>query len=369
MPPTMQAVVKAKAAPGIELREVPVPAPGPGEVLVRVETTSVCGTDLHIYNWDPWAKGRIHPPLIPGHEFSGAVAGVGRGVTTVREGDPVSAEMHVACGKCLQCRTGLAHVCQHVRILGVDADGAFASYAMIPESNIWKLSPSIPHDYATLLDPLGNAVHTVLAGPIAATTVAVTGCGAIGLFSIAVAKACGAARIYAIEVNAHRRQVAREMGADLVLDPTTDHAEEADSRSHRRHRRGCALGDVWQSRGHAPGLCALAHRRPCFSARHSFASLRARLCPRHHLQGRHGAGHQRPQDVRNVVSDGSAARDRQAEPAAGHHPPPQAQPSSSKRWSYCNRAKQSRSSCAPSERSRDTEFLHGTSKYSGGARL
>jgi len=138
----------------------------------------------------------------------------------------VSAEMHVACGKCLQCRTGLAHVCQHVRILGVDADGAFAGYAIIPESNIWKLPPSIPHDYATLLDPLGNAVHTVLAGPIAASTVAVTGCGAIGLFSIAVAKACGAARVYAIEVNAHRRQVAAEMGADLVLDPTADHAEK-----------------------------------------------------------------------------------------------------------------------------------------------
>ena len=226
MPPTMQAVVKPWAAPGIELREVPVPVPGPGEVLVRVQTTSVCGTDLHIYNWDPWARGRIHPPLIPGHEFSGAVAGVGRGVTTVREGDPVSAEMHVACGKCLQCRTGLKHVCQRVRILGVDADGAFASYAIIPESNIWKLSPSIPHDYASLLDPLGNAVHTVLAGPIAATTVAVTGCGAIGLFSIAVAKACGAARVYAVEVNAHRRQVAAEMGADLVLDPTTDHVEK-----------------------------------------------------------------------------------------------------------------------------------------------
>ena len=226
MSPTMQAVVKPRAAPGIELREVPVPAPGPGEVLVRVETASVCGTDLHIYNWDPWAKGRIHPPLIPGHEFSGAVAAVGRGVTVVREGDPVSAEMHVACGKCLQCRTGQAHVCQHVRILGVDADGAFAGYAVIPESNIWKLSPSIPHDYATLLDPLGNAVHTVLAGPIAAATVAVTGCGAIGLFSIAVAKACGAARIFAIEINAHRRQVAAEMGADLVLDPTTDHAEQ-----------------------------------------------------------------------------------------------------------------------------------------------
>ncbi|MDE3186028.1 MAG: L-threonine 3-dehydrogenase [Acidobacteriota bacterium] len=226
MPSTMQAIVKAQAAPGIEIREVPVPSPGPGEVLVRVSAASVCGTDLHIYNWDPWAQGRIHPPLIPGHEFAGAVAGVGRGVTTVKEGDLVSAEMHVACGKCLQCRTGLAHVCQHVRILGVDADGAFASYAVIPETNIWKLSPAIPHDYASLLDPLGNAVHTVLAGAIAAKTVAVTGCGAIGLFSIAVARACGAARVFAVEVNAHRRSVAAEMGADMVLDPATDQVEE-----------------------------------------------------------------------------------------------------------------------------------------------
>jgi threonine 3-dehydrogenase len=222
----MQAVVKAKAAPGIELREVPVPTPGPSEVLVRVQTASVCGTDLHIYNWDPWAKERIHPPLIPGHEFAGVVAALGKDVSSVHEGDLVSAEMHVACGKCLQCRTGLAHVCQHVRILGVDADGAFASYALIPESNMWKLSPSIPHDYASLLDPLGNAVHTVLAGPIAARTVAVTGCGAIGLFSIAVAKACGAARVFATEVNALRRKVALEMGAELALDPTTDHVEK-----------------------------------------------------------------------------------------------------------------------------------------------
>ena len=184
------------------------------------------GTDLHIFNWDPWAQGRIHPPLIPGHEFAGAVAGVGRGVTTVKEGDLVSAEMHVACGKCMQCRTGQAHICQHVRILGVDADGAFASYAIIPETNIWKLSPEIPPEYASLLDPLGNAVHTVLAGPIAAQTVAVTGCGAIGLFSIAVAKACGAAKVFAIEVNARRRAVAAQMGADMVLDPATDNVEE-----------------------------------------------------------------------------------------------------------------------------------------------
>jgi threonine 3-dehydrogenase len=222
----MQAVVKAKAAPGIELHEVPIPSPGSGQVLVKVQAASVCGTDLHIFNWDPWAQGRIHPPLIPGHEFAGVVAGKGRGVTTVKEGDLVSAEMHVACGKCMQCRIGEAHICQHVRILGVDEDGAFAEFAIIPESNIWKLSPSIPHEYASLLDPLGNAVHTVLSGPIAAQTVAVTGCGAIGLFSIAVAKACGAARVFAVEVNEHRRAVAAQMGADVVLNPATDNVVE-----------------------------------------------------------------------------------------------------------------------------------------------
>ena len=222
MSDTMQAVVKAKAAPGIELQQVSIPSPGPGQVLVKVQAASVCGTDLHIFNWDQWAQGRIHPPLIPGHEFAGVVAGKGRGVTTVKEDDLVSAEMHVACGKCMQCRIGEAHICQHVRILGVDEDGAFAEYAIIPESNIWKLSPQIPHEYASLLDPLGNAVHAVLSGPIAAQTVAVTGCGAIGLFSIAVAKACGAAKVFAVEVNEHRRKVAAQMGADVVMNPATD---------------------------------------------------------------------------------------------------------------------------------------------------
>jgi threonine 3-dehydrogenase len=226
MSSTMQAVVKAKAAPGIELQEVPIPSPGPGQVLVKVQAASVCGTDLHIFNWDPWAQGRIHPPLIPGHEFAGVVAAKGRGVTTVKEGDLVSAEMHVACGKCMQCRIGEAHICQHVRILGVDEDGAFAEYAIIPETNIWKLSPQIPHEYASLLDPLGNAVHAVLSGPIAAQTVAVTGCGAIGLFSIAVAKACGAAKVFAVEVNEHRRAVAAQMGADVVMNPATDNVVE-----------------------------------------------------------------------------------------------------------------------------------------------
>src|SRR5256714_7485746 len=222
MAKTMLAVVKPEAAPGADIRDVAIPTIGPTDVLVKVKVASVCGTDLHIYNWDQWAQGRIHPPLIPGHEFCGHVAAVGSEVTTVKEGDFVSAEMHVACGKCFQCRTGEAHICQHVKIIGVDAHGAFAEYVVIPESNIWKLDPAIPEEYASILDPLGNAVHTVLAGEIAAKSVAITGCGPIGLFAIAVAKAVGATSVFAIEVNEHRAKLAREMKADSVLDPNSD---------------------------------------------------------------------------------------------------------------------------------------------------
>src|SRR5512140_531771 len=221
MSQTMLAVVKPRPAAGADIREVPVPKIGLTDVLVKVKVASVCGTDLHIYEWDRWAAGRIHPPLIPGHEFCGTVAAIGDEVTSVKEGDFVSAEMHVACGKCLQCRTGEAHICQHVSIIGVDQNGAFAEYVRIPESNIWKLDSAIPQEYASILDPLGNAVHTVLAGEIAAKTVAITGTGPIGLFAIAVARACGAAQVFAIEVNEHRRKVAQQMKADYVLDPAT----------------------------------------------------------------------------------------------------------------------------------------------------
>src|SRR5436305_14107604 len=218
MPKTMLAVVKPDPAPGAEIRQVKLPVIGRTDVLVKVKVASICGTDLHIYEWDAWAQKRIHPPLVPGHEFCGTVAAIGREVTSVKEGDFVSAEMHVNCGKCLQCRTGEAHICQHVKIIGVDAEGAFADYVKIPESNIWKLDPSIPADYASILDPLGNAVHTVLAGEIAATTVAVIGCGPIGLFSIAVARAVGASQVFALEVNEHRRKLAKAMKADHVCD-------------------------------------------------------------------------------------------------------------------------------------------------------
>ena len=218
MPTTMQAVVKAKAAHGIEIREVPVPTPGPGEVLVRVQVASVCGTDLHIYNWDPWAKGRIRPPLIPGHEFSGAVAAVGRGVSTVREGDLVSAEMHVACGKCLQCRTGQAHICQHVRILGVDADGAFAEYVVIPDRIMYPLPADFPFEEAAMLEAVSVAMHGVKVSAIAGgETALVIGAGMIGLLTLQAAKAAGCARVFITDVDETRLNLARKIGADEVL--------------------------------------------------------------------------------------------------------------------------------------------------------
>src|SRR5271167_155682 len=219
MAATMKALRKMSAGRGLSMETAPVPTIGATEVLVRVKTASICGTDLHIYGWDRWSQGRMKPPVTLGHEFCGTVERVGDEVTAVKVGDFVSAEMHVNCGHCHQCRLGEAHICQNLRIIGIDQDGAFADFVKIPASNIWKLDPAIPEHYGAILDPLGNAVHTVLAGPIAGQTVLVTGCGPIGLMSIAVAKACGSSTVFATETNEHRREMARKMGADVVINP------------------------------------------------------------------------------------------------------------------------------------------------------
>lgn len=254
IPQAMRALMKPSAAPGMEMREVPVPAIGATDVLVAVDTASVCGTDLHIFHWDEWAQARIKPPYIPGHEFCGTVAAIGSLVHGVQVGDFVSAEMHVACGHCPQCRSGQAHVCQFVKILGVDADGAFADYVRIPATNLWKLDPAIPRDFGSLFDPFGNAVHTVLSGPIAGQTVAVTGCGPIGLFAIAVAKACGAARIFAIEPNAQRRALARQLGADVLLDPSADPASGALERQVMDATHGNGVDVLLEMSGHPAAI-------------------------------------------------------------------------------------------------------------------
>lgn len=221
---TMKALRKMQAARGLALETAAVPAIGPTDVLVRVRAASICGTDLHIYGWDRWSQGRIKPPVTLGHEFCGVVEGAGEEVQAIKPGDFVSAEMHVNCGHCHQCRVGEAHICQNLKIIGIDQDGAFAEFVKIPAANIIKLDPSIPERYGAILDPLGNAVHTVLAGPVAGQTVLVTGCGPIGLMSIAVAKACGSSTVFATETNEQRLSMAKKMGADVVVNPTAEDA-------------------------------------------------------------------------------------------------------------------------------------------------
>jgi threonine 3-dehydrogenase len=224
MAATMKALRKIEPAKGLQMDTVAVPPIGPTDVLVRVKAASICGTDLHIYGWDRWSQGRIKPPLTLGHEFCGHVERVGDEVTAVKPGDFVSAEMHVNCGHCRQCLLGQSHICRNLRIIGIDQDGAFADFVRIPGSNIIKLDPGIPEHYGAILDPLGNAVHTVLAGPIAGQTVLVTGCGPIGLMSIAVAKACGSSTVFATETNEARRAMAKKMGADVVINPAAEDA-------------------------------------------------------------------------------------------------------------------------------------------------
>ena len=166
----MQAIVKEKRAPGLTVKSVPKPAPGPGEVLIAVRHAGVCGTDLHIADWDHWAEGRLKPPLVIGHEFAGEIQGLGDGVTGLRIGQLVTAEGHIVCGHCLQCRTGNGHICRNTRIIGVDRDGAFAEYIVMPTTNVLTLS-GIPTEIGAIMDPVGNAFHTVLTAEIPGSTV------------------------------------------------------------------------------------------------------------------------------------------------------------------------------------------------------
>jgi threonine 3-dehydrogenase len=216
---TMKALRKLRPEAGAQIERVEIPRVGPGDALVRVRAASICGTDLHIYQWDRWSASRLKPPVTFGHEFCGVVETVGDEVQGVRPGDFVSAEMHVNCGHCRQCRLGQPHICQNLKIIGIDQDGCFAEFVRVPAGNVWKVDPAIPEHYAAILDPLGNAVHTVLAGEIAGQTVAVTGCGPIGCMAIAVAKACGCSTTFALEVNPHRLALAKTFGADLALNP------------------------------------------------------------------------------------------------------------------------------------------------------
>ena len=215
----MKALVKEVAGPGFTMKDVPEPRIRDDEVLIRVRRAGVCGTDVHIYDWDAWAQGRCRPPFVVGHEFAGDVVQVGSLVTDVHEGDRVTAEGHIVDGRCLLCRTGNSHVCPHTKIIGVDRDGCFAEYIAMPATNVWHLDDGISFDIGGIHDPMGNAFHTALTAEIPGATVLITGCGPIGLFAVGICKAAGASRIIASDVNETRLALARKMGAHHAVHP------------------------------------------------------------------------------------------------------------------------------------------------------
>ncbi|GAA3405851.1 L-threonine 3-dehydrogenase [Paenibacillus hodogayensis] len=218
---TMLALLKEHRASGLSLRHVPVPAVGRGDVLIKVKSSSICGTDMHIYKWDAWAEQTVVTPNVVGHEFAGVVEAVGAEVTNVRPGDYVSAEGHVICGVCRACRSGNGHVCPHTRSFGITIPGCFAEYAIVPATNIVHNDPRLPSELACLQDPLGNAVQSVMAGDVAGKSVAVIGAGPIGLMAVAVAKACGAGKVIAVDINDFRLRMATRMGADSLVNSAT----------------------------------------------------------------------------------------------------------------------------------------------------
>lgn len=215
----MKAITKARPEPGgLEFRDQPIPEPRPGEVLLKNRAVAICGTDLHIYNWDAWSQGRVSIPTIIGHEFAADVVKIGDGVKNVEVGEYVSGEGHLVCGFCDNCRTGLGHVCYDWKGLGYDIDGAFREYFVMPEANIWKNDPSTPPAFAAIQDPLGNAIHTVFRADCVGKKVAVYGLGPVGLLAVAVLKAIGAAEIFAFgRRNQYRIDLAKELGADHVV--------------------------------------------------------------------------------------------------------------------------------------------------------
>ncbi|UVI33321.1 L-threonine 3-dehydrogenase [Paenibacillus spongiae] len=220
MPQTMWGLVKETRGPGAVLREVPVPVCKSDEVLVKVKSSSICGTDVHIYKWDEWADRTVVTPNVFGHEFSGVVEAVGESVTHVKIGDSISAEGHMPCGLCRACRTGQAHVCARTISFGINAPGCFAEYTVVKAANVIHNHPDMSHEIACLQDPLGNAVQAVMAGDIVGKSVAVIGAGPIGLMAIATARACGAGAVIAVDINPYRLQMAQQMGADYVVNNT-----------------------------------------------------------------------------------------------------------------------------------------------------
>jgi threonine 3-dehydrogenase len=223
----MKALVKRKAEPGLWLEDVPNPEIGINDVLIRVDRTGICGTDLHIYKWDDWARKTIPVPMVVGHEFVGEIVGVGSNVADFHPGDVVSGEGHVVCGRCRNCMAGRRHLCKATKGIGVNRPGAFAEFIALPMTNVWLHDPQIDRDTASIFDPFGNAVHTALSFPVLGEDVLITGAGPIGAMAAAVVRHAGARHVVITDVNPYRLELAEKMGASLALDVRSERIQDA----------------------------------------------------------------------------------------------------------------------------------------------
>ena len=218
MQKTMKALVKAKAEPGLWLQDVPCPEMGINDVMVKIHKTSICGTDVHIYNWDDWAQHTIPVPMHVGHEFVGVITEVGSNVKGFKVGDRVSGEGHIVCGRCRNCMAGRRHLCASAKGIGVNIPGAFAEYLALPAANAWLCDPEIPDEVFSCFDPLGNATHTALTYDLLGEDILITGAGPIGCMAAAIARHAGARYVVVTDINPYRLDLARKMGASLALD-------------------------------------------------------------------------------------------------------------------------------------------------------
>ncbi|MBQ1689926.1 MAG: L-threonine 3-dehydrogenase [Firmicutes bacterium] len=222
----MDALVKPIAGPGLELRQVPVPHAGPGEVQIKIHKTAICGTDVHIYNWDPWAAKHIKPPMVIGHEYVGEISELGEGVTSFKLGQRVSGEGHITCGHCRNCHNGNIQWCKNTKSVGVDRDGAFAEYLVIPERNVIAIDPDLDENLVAFFDAFGNATHTALMWPLVGEDVLITGAGPIGIMAVGICKYAGARRVIITDTNEYRLGLAKKMGADYAVNIATEDLRE-----------------------------------------------------------------------------------------------------------------------------------------------
>ena len=226
IPNMMDAIVKPVAGVGLELRRVPVPKPGPGEVLIKVHKTAICGTDVHIYDWTPWSAEHVKPPMVIGHEYVGEIAALGAGVTGLTVGMRVSGEGHITCGHCRNCHTGNIQWCKNTKSVGVDRDGAFAEYVCIPEKNVIIIDPQLDEDVVAFFDAFGNATHTALMFNLVGEDVLITGAGPIGVIACGICKYAGARRVVITDMNEYRLDLARKMGADAAVNVAKEDLQE-----------------------------------------------------------------------------------------------------------------------------------------------